>query len=80
VEEDGSFRFEKTEVVAVLACICLEQSRHDPQMTERLAELKTAATYSRSVFIMKVRLGTDAWYDRCEPPACERLRREARDA
>jgi hypothetical protein len=31
VEEDGSFRFEKTEVVAVLASICLEQSRHDLQ-------------------------------------------------
>ena len=43
----------KTEVVAALATICLEQSKHDPRMAERLAELKTTATYSRSELIMK---------------------------
>ena len=43
----------KTEVVAALASICLEQSKHDPRMAERLAELKTTATYSRGDLIMK---------------------------
>ena len=42
-----------TEVVAALAPICLEQSRHDPLVTEKLAELKATASYSRGDFIMK---------------------------
>jgi hypothetical protein len=43
----------KTEVVAALAPICLEQSKHDPLMIEKLAELKTTPSYSRGDFVMK---------------------------
>jgi hypothetical protein len=43
----------KTEVVAALAPICLEQSKHDPQLAEKLAQLKTTASYGRGDFIMK---------------------------
>jgi hypothetical protein len=43
----------KTEVVAALAPICLEQSKHDPQLAEKLAQLKTTASYGRGDLIMK---------------------------
>ena len=43
----------KAEVIAVLAPICLEQSKHDPQLAAKLAELKTISTYNRGDFIMK---------------------------
>jgi hypothetical protein len=43
----------KTQVVAALAPICLEQSRHDPQIAEKLAQLKATPTYNQGAFIMK---------------------------
>jgi dienelactone hydrolase len=43
----------KTEVVAALVPICLEQSKHDPQLAAKLAQLKTTVSYNRGDFIMK---------------------------
>ena len=43
----------KTEVVAALAPICLDQSKHDPQLAERVAQLKTTESYKRGDFVMK---------------------------
>lgn len=37
----------RTEVVAALVPICLEQSKHDPQLAETLAVLKAADNYKR---------------------------------
>ena len=43
----------RTEVVAALTSICLDQSKHDPQLAERLAILKTTSTWSRGDAVMK---------------------------
>jgi hypothetical protein len=43
----------RTEVVAALTAICLDQSKHDPQLAERLAVLKTTASWGRGDLIMK---------------------------
>jgi hypothetical protein len=43
----------RTEVVAALTAICLDQSKRDPQLAERVALLKTTASYSRGDLIMK---------------------------
>lgn len=41
------------EVVAALVPICLEQSKHDPDVTETLAQLKSADSYRRGDMLMK---------------------------
>jgi len=43
----------KTDVVAALSLICVDQSKRDPQLTERLAALKAASTYSRGDLVVK---------------------------
>ncbi|MBL8701577.1 MAG: hypothetical protein JNK67_24570 [Alphaproteobacteria bacterium] len=43
----------RSDVVAALAQVCVEQSKRDPQATTRIAELKTIASYSRAEFVMK---------------------------
>lgn len=43
----------KADVVAALSLICIDQSKRDPQITERLAELKAASTYSRGDVVVK---------------------------
>lgn len=43
----------RREVVAALLPICLEQSKQDPQMAEKLAQLKDASAYKRSDLLMK---------------------------
>jgi len=43
----------RTDVTAALTLICVDQSKHDPQLAERLALLKTTASYSRGEAIMK---------------------------
>ena len=43
----------KTDVVAALSLICVDQSKRDPQLTERLAELKAASAYSRGDLVVK---------------------------
>ncbi len=44
----------KLEVVAALVPICIEQSKQDPQVAEKLTQLKAASTYRRSDMLMKV--------------------------
>jgi hypothetical protein len=43
----------KTELVAALAQICLEQSKRDPQLAEKLARVKILPSYERSDAVMK---------------------------
>jgi len=54
----GSARLQATErsdtaVVAALTSICVDQSKRDPQMVERLAALKAASPYGRAEIVMK---------------------------
>ncbi len=43
----------KLEVVAALVPICIEQSKQDPQVAEKLTELKAASSYRRGDMLMK---------------------------
>ena len=43
----------RTEVVAALTAICLDQSKRDPQLAERLAILKTTSSWNRGDVVMK---------------------------
>ena len=43
----------RTELVAAVTAICLDQSKRDPQLAERVALLKTTASYGRGDLIMK---------------------------
>jgi hypothetical protein len=43
----------KLAVVAALVPICVEQSNRDPQVSERLAQLKDAGVYQRSDMLME---------------------------
>jgi hypothetical protein len=43
----------RTDVVAVLTSICLDQSKRDPQLAERAALLKAASSYERGDLVMK---------------------------
>ena len=50
---DGLDCSAKIEVIAALAEICLRQSKHDPQIAQRLIELRKTVRYNRSYLIMK---------------------------
>ena len=41
------------EVVAALAPICVQQSKQDPQMMAKLAQMKEARSYERSEMVMQ---------------------------
>ena len=43
----------RTDVTAVLSLICVDQSKRDPQMVERVAALKAASSWSRGDLVMK---------------------------
>ena len=43
----------RTELVAALTAICLDQSKRDPQMAERVAALKAASSWTRGDLVMK---------------------------
>jgi hypothetical protein len=43
----------RADVVAALTAICVDQSKRDPLLAERVATLKTTASYSRGDLIMK---------------------------
>jgi hypothetical protein len=43
----------RTDVIAALSLICIEQAKNDPQMVDRIAALKTASSYSRGDLVMK---------------------------
>jgi hypothetical protein len=43
----------RTDVVAALSLICVEQSTRDPQLAERVAALKTASSWTRGDLVMK---------------------------
>jgi hypothetical protein len=43
----------RSDLVAALTAICLDQSKRDPQLAERLAVLKTTASWSRGDIVMK---------------------------
>jgi hypothetical protein len=43
----------RIETVAALTAICLDQSKHDPLLAERLAVLKTTSSWSRGDMVMK---------------------------
>ena len=43
----------RIEVIAALAEICLKQSKHDPQLAQRLIELRKTVRYNRSYLIMR---------------------------
>ena len=43
----------RTDLVAALSLICLEQAKSDPQVIERTAAIKTAASYNRGDLVMK---------------------------
>ncbi len=41
-----------SDVVAALTAICVDQSKRDPALEQKLAELKTTATYKQAEFLM----------------------------
>ncbi len=43
----------KTEVVAALSLICVDQSKRDPQLAERVAAIKAASSWERGGIVMK---------------------------
>jgi hypothetical protein len=43
----------RTDVVAALSLICVDQSTRDPQLVERVAALKTASSWTRGDLVMK---------------------------
>ncbi len=43
----------RSEVVAALVPICMEQSSQDPQVVETLAQLRDTSSYQRSDMLMK---------------------------
>lgn len=45
--------YARTQVIAALVPICIEQSKMDPQVMIKLAALKDANTYKRSQMLMK---------------------------
>jgi hypothetical protein len=43
----------RADVVAALSLICVDQSKRDPQMAERLAAIKTASSWNRGDLVLK---------------------------
>jgi hypothetical protein len=43
----------KAEVVTALSLICVDQSKRDPQLTERVAAIKTASSWNRGDLVLK---------------------------
>ena len=43
----------RSELVTALTSICVDQSKRDPQLTDRLAALKAASSWSRGDLVMK---------------------------
>ena len=43
----------RSDVVAALSLICIDQSTRDPQLVERVAALKAASSWSRSDLVVK---------------------------
>jgi hypothetical protein len=43
----------KAEVVTALSLICVDQSKRDPQLAERVAALKTASSWNRGDLVLK---------------------------
>ena len=44
----------RTQVVAALVPICVEQSKRDPDVAAKLAELKNAVSYKRNEMLMQM--------------------------
>lgn len=43
----------RTDVVDALTTVCLEQSKRDPALTQKVAEIKAASSWSRAEIVMK---------------------------
>jgi len=43
----------KADVVAALSLICIDQSKRDPQLAERIAAIKAAPSWNRGDLVMK---------------------------
>ena len=43
----------KVEVVAALSLICVDTSKRDPQLAERIAAIKAASSWNRGDLVMK---------------------------
>ncbi len=43
----------KTDMVAALSLICVEQSKRDPQLAERVAAIKAASSWERGGIVIK---------------------------
>jgi alpha/beta superfamily hydrolase len=43
----------KAEVVTALSLICIDQSKRDPQLDERVAAIKTASSWNRGDLVLK---------------------------
>src|SRR5688572_593551 len=43
----------KTDMVAALSLICVDQSKRDPQLAERVAAIKTASSWTRGDLVVK---------------------------
>ena len=43
----------KADVVAALSLICVDQSKRDPQLAERVAAIKTASSWNRGDLVLK---------------------------
>jgi hypothetical protein len=43
----------KAEIVTALSLICVDQSKRDPQLAERVAAIRTASSWNRGDLVMK---------------------------
>ena len=43
----------KADVVAALSLICVDQSKHDPQLAARVEAIKAASSWNRGDLVMK---------------------------
>jgi hypothetical protein len=43
----------RTDVVAALSLICVDQSKRDPQLADRIAAIKAVSSWSRGDLVMK---------------------------
>jgi hypothetical protein len=43
----------KADVVTALSLICVDQSKRDPQLAERVAAIKTASSWNRDDLVLK---------------------------
>ena len=66
----------KTDMVAALSLICVEQSKRDPQLAERVAAIKAASSWERGGIVIKNGWATMPGTTEADSQVAQGLRRE----